>query len=455
MPLKRHISTKSVQPQTAPPAAQPETAPTGLTSNTMSVIQRAKLNPNSLTPKEVLHLQNTIGNRSITRLLTGKNQVRPIQRRIGFEVETGIPLTKKEIHKGKDRYQGLFVSDVGDDLKIEKGKLSPDHIPGDPKHKASRTERFEDWPIIELVTDPIDDTLPIDQFEVIARKWIEALKLIKATAKSSPPAKQYKDDYYIGLPTAQTYNSWERIAPQVTVGVPLDQVGKILSGFNITGGTTPQFNADRYGKESPSKASGIMQNLLDKYPTHDGAGVQALKGLLVLMCNYLLVGNDPAIANVIYMKNRPSNIFYKTKLSTVRQNIISQSFPAEVLTKPKNLEFLKEQILAATGRDGGEAVFIEGQRVQKDGLKGMASTVSVDDWLEEVLSGTDDSIFGEMKNEWSTEIAPDANNEVIIELRRIGDFVVHNNYSLEDDKGLLDFMKKVYLANKAYKQRNL
>jgi hypothetical protein len=463
MHVEKQNAARSTDPVRQPPGPAPEgfrTETNGTLSRTSSVIQRARLDPKSLTPKEVLYLQRTIGNRAVNRLLAGKDQKQPgagrvIQRRIGFEVETGIPLTKKKVDKGKTTYEGLFVSDVKDDLKVEKGKLSPDHIPGDPKHAETDVEEFEDWPIIELVTDPIDDTLPLDQFEAIAKKWIKTLKDIKTEAKATPPAKQYKDDYHIGLPTAQAYNSWDRIAPQVTVGVPLDQVGKILAGFNVTSGTTPQFNADKYGKESPKVAATIMQNLLDKYPTGDGAGVQALKGLLVLMCNYLLVGKDPAIANVIYMKNRPSNIFYKTKLSTVQQNIVGQSFPSQILTKPAGLKLLKEQLLAVTGRDAGEALFIEGKRVQKDGLKGAASDVSVGDWIDEVLTGTDDKIFDEMKNEWSTEIAPDAGNEVIIELRRIGDFVLHNNYDLEDDKGLLDFMKKVYLANKAYKQRTI
>jgi hypothetical protein len=423
-------------------------------------VQRAKP---SLTLKNVLQLQRAIGNRAVSRLIaeqkqrqnstTPNSESKPVQRRIGFEVETGIPLTKKVTTSGGTKYHGLFVSDVGDDLKVAHGKLSPDHIPGTPAHKATPTERFDDWPIVELVTDPIDDMMKPTEFEPIARGWIDQLKEIKTEAQKSPPAQQLLNEYYVGLPSAQAYSSWDRIAPQVTVGVPLDQAGKLLSSFSISG-TKSQGRASELAKLAPSKAATVMQGLLDKYPSSDGAGVQALKGLLVMMCTYMMVGGDPDIANVFYMKNRPSNVFIKSKLSVVRNNIVSSSkYLKDILKTNDGRKFIREQLLAVTGRGSGDKLFIAGTKADKEGNLPSASDVTVDTWVREVLRGIDDKVFDEMKNEWSTDIKPDDKNEVVIELRKLGNFLTHSNFALEDDAGLLEFMKKVYLINKAYKQR--
>jgi hypothetical protein len=370
-----------------------------------------------------------------------------IQRRIGFEVETGIPITERVDTSGTITYENIDVPDIADKVKVTKGKLSADHVKG---HKKTASEPFKDWPIVELVTDPVADDMKLSDFETVARAWINELIRVKQLAQTSPPAKQLKDSYYVGLPSAQPYSQWDRIAPQATVGVPLDQVGKIISAFDISG-TSSQGYATEYAQKAPGVAGKVMQDLLDKYPPGtDGVGVQALKGLLVLMCNYLAVGGDNRIAKVIYMKNRPANVFYKTKLSVVRQNIVANPFPASVLGDDKGRQYLKGLLLTATGRADSQRLFVGGGPSQ-----GAPSDVTVGDWIDEVLSGTDDQIFDEMKNEWSQEIDPDAANEVVIELRRLGSFTRHDNYALEDDAGLLAFLKKVYGANQLFKQRKV
>ncbi len=68
-------------------------------SNPASIIQRAKINPKSLTPADVLQLQRTIGNRAVGRLLSeirnpSTVQQAPVQRQ-------EIPERKKEPLQGK------------------------------------------------------------------------------------------------------------------------------------------------------------------------------------------------------------------------------------------------------------------------------------------------------------------------------------------------------------------
>jgi Domain of unknown function (DUF4157) len=374
-----------------------------------------------------------------------------IQRRIGFEVETGIPLTKKVDDKGRDVFEDITPGDVGKDLTVTRGKLSPDHIPGKPAHHATATEMFDEWPIIELVTDPVDDNLKMSDFEVIARGWLQVLKDIKAEAKKGPPARRLHLDYFVGLPSAQGYaaEDWDRIAPQATVGVPLDQVGKVLAAFDPSKGMYRVQLATQIGQRSSSVAAKIMQDVFEQYPPgNDGGGVEGVKALLTMMVNHLLCGGDPEISKQVYMKNRSANVMFKTKLSTVRANIVGSPFPSSILKKRDGRTLLRTKLLEATGRDPGEPVFIAGPRTAP-------SDVSVGDWIKEVLNGSDDKVFTEMKNEWSDEISPDANNEMVIELRQLGSFMTHQNYKLDEDGGLLAFMKKVYGAHQLYKTRAL
>lgn len=56
------------------------------------------------------------------------------------------------------------------------------------------------------MTDPIDETMSLDDFEDLARThWIDRLLLAKQMAKLSPPAVQLEGRYYVGLPSAQPY----------------------------------------------------------------------------------------------------------------------------------------------------------------------------------------------------------------------------------------------------------
>jgi hypothetical protein len=195
-----------------------------------------------------------------------------------------------------------------------------------------------------------------------------------------------------------------------------------------------------------------MQDLLAAVPpvgVHQD-GVNELRGLVTLMMNYLTAGNDDQIAKVVYMKNRPANVFYKSKLSDVRNNLLNFTYANQVLGQANERTALRLLILAGSGRTAADPLFkADPSPVNPQGL---ASTVTVGTWLTEVLDGTDDQIFDEMKNPWANDIAPDANDEVVIELRKMGFNLTHDNFALEDfGSGLLAYMKKVFLANKAIK----
>ncbi|HEX8852617.1 MAG TPA: hypothetical protein VF754_03970, partial [Pyrinomonadaceae bacterium] len=57
-----------------------------------SALRRARLDPASLTPRDVLQLQSTIGNQGVVRLLSGASRHEPSGER---KNETGLPDTLK------------------------------------------------------------------------------------------------------------------------------------------------------------------------------------------------------------------------------------------------------------------------------------------------------------------------------------------------------------------------
>jgi hypothetical protein len=382
-----------------------------------------------------------------------------MQRRIGFEIETGIPITERVpntdpltvgIHPHK--YEDAHPQTMAQNVKQGTLTISADHSGG---HAQTVLEPFDQWSIIEAVTDPIDDSMSLNQFDAIATVWLSRIISIKQQAQQSPPAQQLLgSDYYVGLPSAQNYTRWDRIAPQVTVGVPLDQAAKLISSFRFLGGPRREHIATELAKEAPAKALKVMQGLIGAIPPSSQNGVPELKGLITLMMNYLTAGNDDNIAKVIYMKNRPSNVFYKSKLSDVRDNLLSTNYGDLILNDANNRAALRTLLLIESGRTSGDPLFKADPSPINP--QGAASTVTVHQWITEVLSGVDDRIFDEMKNPWANSIAPDANDEVVIELRKLGYDLTHSNYTLEDfNGGLLQYMKKVYLANKQLKNHEV
>jgi hypothetical protein len=75
--------------------------------------------------------------------------------------------------------------------------------------------------------------------------------------------------------------------------------------------------------------------------------------------------------------------------------------------------------------------------------------------LTEVIEGTDDQLFDELKNAWSTEIIPPI-GEAAVEVRKPGSFLRKEleqkpQLSLDDPNGVADFLLEIYKWNKELK----
>jgi hypothetical protein len=123
--------------------------------------------------------------------------------------------------------------------------------------------------------------------------------------------------------------------------------------------------------------------------------VQALKevrGFFSLLAQYLISGGK---AKTYYLKNH-TMLFYKSKMNNVRNDLIVANPYAAALLAPLSRDIVKAQLLTDTKRTGSDPLFMGNH----------ASDISAADWLDEVLSGRDDSLFEEAKNDWGTDIAP-------------------------------------------------
>lgn len=377
-----------------------------------------------------------------------------VRRLVGFEIETGIPLWKKVTTITGDEWHQTYPSDIADRVPITRGKISVDHIDG---HAPSPTEPGDKYGVVELVTDPIDDNLSLDDFDRLAQaSWLDELVRIKRLANAPTAPYQLGGAYWVGLPTPRAYGQWDRIAPQVTAGVKLDQVGRLLAQFSLDGRKGASI-ATQLGRGAGPIAAAIVADLYDlvaPVPGQDKANDDlaagaAMRGLLTLMADYLLVGAHLDVAaGSSYLKNRPANIMVKTKLSTVRTKLVTQyRYAATWLNDGLNRTILADALLEKTGRRAGDPLFV----ASADGRNG-ASTVTAGEWVEEVLDGTGDQAFDEMKNAWATEIDSAGPDEAVIELRK--PFVKSGDMALENGN-LLTYLRQCYAANKLLKAGQL
>lgn len=117
MPSK--ISLDDKQSAKEPPRDSVEPQPTSWRGSLPTLLQRARLTPQQLAPKEVLQLQRAIGNRAVGRLIA-RGTEQPLQREPLPEPEnkTGLP---DQLKNGIETLSGLAL----DDVRVHYNSLQP------------------------------------------------------------------------------------------------------------------------------------------------------------------------------------------------------------------------------------------------------------------------------------------------------------------------------------------
>ncbi|MBU3031432.1 hypothetical protein [Paracoccus marinaquae] len=384
-----------------------------------------------------------------------------VQRRIGFELETGIPLAEQIGGGGGAPVSYGPLDNDNLEAPFPGGKLMVDHVPG---HAQTALENYTEWNIVEFVTDPLDDRLPQATFQNLATTWVNDLQALEGYAQANhaqvqnapnvgPPGSGL--DVRIGIPPGGDGGAhWNRFAPQATMGIKLSAIGNIFANETQAGGFAGHVRHDRIAQGAqPAEATAnqIMADIHAAYPKRrhrSRSGYRDMQGLMVLICNYLLTGAANA-GRGGYRKNF-TTMMYKSMLSSVRNSIIGKSYPASMLGNPGRRANIANFVLNRCGRAPGDEVF--------DGITFGTAPVYAGAWVNSVLAGGTDLVFLAMKNPWSNEIAPEnihGDRGAVMEMRDTSDFGIgaHGIAGLNDTANIVAYLTQLYQLNKQWSRR--
>ncbi|MFN8530713.1 MAG: hypothetical protein U0670_19070 [Anaerolineae bacterium] len=411
-----------------------------------------------LTPGQAIALQRTIGNRAFTHALQRTMpSVRPrlnisampahtrrkIQRLIGFEIESRIPVFKKT---APDTYAHYDYNQL--------------HVPagtGDSSELGIDKEGHDS--IIEFVSAPVDDTQSSSNFRAKATQWVNVLSNLNALAVAPPFPKKLKtphpgapDEARFGkLNGTDSAAGYANVAIQATHGVALDQVTKFFSKSELqdesAGRDRKKNQALAETKPNAVALTETLKGIVDPSTSIDSrsprnAAIKEAEGFFALVAHYLILGGKGITA---YLKNQ-TTLFYKSKLSDVRTNLItSNRWAFDLLHYSDTRAQVRDALLAQTGRNGGHKLFASGQAA-------MSSIVTCQAWLDAVLSGQGDPFFDEAKNDWGKPIDPGkvaGKNAVVLEHRDLkNEMPFPENISLNNPNVIINYLVSVYKMNK-------
>jgi hypothetical protein len=418
----------------------------------------------------LLRLQRLVGNRAVSAA---------IQRAMmGFEIETGIPISRRRDRAGVITYRDIRHRDFQVPVLVGGHSLHVDHIPAGAK---GADEKFKTLPIIEFVSAPVDESTSRANFINEANTWLNLLVQLRGVAaarngQASPDRLDATigaapDWAMIGMP--RHLDKLDRVAPQATGGLRIDRVSTVFQQLSqITRAAAGTSGLERARAQAADEAIANADAIITRLRSRDakerariaissffrrpfGAApapppaldVTELRGFLVMVSHYLRAGR---VAQTGYAKNRPA-VFYKSKLSDVRNDVAAGSPYAARLLAPNadprwykvlygGRPWLKRKLLAQNDRSPNVPLFPN-------------TMIGVGPWLDEVLSGTDDHFFDQAKNPWSQTIAPAVSGgrtAPVIEFRQLPQHIAVPNLSLSQPANVVTFLADVFDMYKAW-----
>jgi hypothetical protein len=324
-----------------------------------------------------------------------------IQRKFGFEIEIPIFTTFHDNRNGQDYWTdagagpgGITIGhpadifDIHVDHNIELDQLS--------QHEETTSGLGDLFPhhasIIEVVTKAWDE-------QVLTRKNVKdyakiITDYIKRVKRASTGGKVLLDrgihgDYWIGsdMPGADALQSTLGYF-QATYGVKVSKVPKLLKATTKPNSRVKDHQFLTGGVAAANRIIGILN-----WRTIPDAEVKQFKGLLALLCNYLIVGQDTS--RIGLAKNTIGEYFYKSDLVSL-MNTLPASIKAKTSTRALRRPII-QTILAETGCGENDPV-----------LSGIGITCKK--WLHSVLKGDTtlpDKLLHSMKNPYSQVLGPE------------------------------------------------
>ena len=384
----------------------------------------------------ICHPKSALKNLPASPISQQQNENPILQRLIGFEIETGIP-AKKKMRDGtyKDPDYQDFNIDLSDGSKLD--------VDSDPS---------ADCKILEFASVAVDETMSARKFRKVATTWLNLLTTLRNKALKSPPIRhldtvipEAPDYARYGVNTG-TPGDMERVSIQATHGFRLDKVRNFLENTKLinSDGSSRVTSKEQAAHEAASSVDLIIKELKTNYDPNKYAKVkdrhvEEVAGFFALIANYMLSGKYVTSG---YAKNR-SFLFYKSKLSDVRNILVKKNpYAAIVLNDPKSITQAALLLLLVTKRKADEKLWIGSDKP------------TIEDWINQILSGTDDPAFEAAKNSWGTDIKPSqvkGGVAAVVEHRDIYKVVPQDTeLKLSQPKDILDYLTKIYEANKEW-----
>ncbi len=360
-----------------------------------------------------------------------------VQRLIGFEIETGIPAKKKML-------DGSYEDPDYEDFNINLPDGSKLDVDSDPSC---------DGKILEFASTAVPENLSARLFKKVATTWLSLLTTLRNEALKSPPICQLKnvipeaDDYeHYGVNTG-TPGDMERVSIQATHAFRLDRVRHFLNNTKLinSDGSSRVTSKEKAAHEAALSVDLIIQELKknhdpNKYAKVKDSHVEEVAGFFALIANYMLAGKYVTSG---YAKNR-SFLFYKSKLSDVRNALVEKNPYAKIVLKDgKSMTQAAFLLLLTTKRKADEKLWL-----------GIDNPI-IEDWIKKILFGTDDLAFEAAKNPWGTDIKPSKDKKggvaAVVEQRDISKVVPRDTkLNLSQPEDILDYLTKIYEANKKW-----
>ena len=359
----------------------------------------------------------------------------PVQRLIGFEIETRIPVYRVDGAVTNMNYNTLHANaGTGDGSELAVDKVG-------------------DTSIIEFASGPVSDTQSASAFKNTARSWVNVLTDIKAKAVSGPFPQQLNAHYapaanevkFGKLNVGSSTIDYEKVAIQATHGLQLDKVKDFINKTELqnptgAGRVTKKNEALDETKPNTEAIMTALKLLVDPAAvianrSERSRALKEAEGFFALIAHYLTLGGKNIQA---YLKNQVT-LFYKSELSDVRNNLMGNRWFYDLVHYADTRANVAAELLTGTARNGAHSLF-------------RGSVVTCNDWLTAVLSGAGDPFFQEAKNDWGTSIAPGqvkGKNAVVLEHRDLAnEMPFANDMNLNNPDAVVKYLVNFFKLNK-------
>jgi hypothetical protein len=243
-------------------------------SNPFSIIQRAKINPKSLTHADVMQLQRTIGNRAVGMLLTSIGntstvQQAPVQRQEIPEEEKTCPscMQRQEIPEEEEPLQGKMI-----------GTIQRQEIPEEEEPLQGKFENKPEIACSSCFASPIVQRQEMPKEEPLQGKMIETIQPQEIHEEEGPLQGKFE------RVTGSSEPVLCKVDPTIAVnGVPVNDDPSLEHEADVMGAKAVQF-VPVPEEDEPLKGK-FGEGVEQKAPNNAGlpdnlkAGIENLSGM--------------------------------------------------------------------------------------------------------------------------------------------------------------------------------